>query len=454
MKSIRDIFSSAVSELVLDEGQKGEAKKEEAAPVPEGKSEPGSLAEFDRIMGMLESANGETRAKGLSAMEKLGGNRLACVAIFSSNAEARKAALERLSDSPDLLCAIFSETRFRDASSGALKALEGKKTPGALAIVASNHPDRERRMKALKEISDADALLEVAYGSKFEDSRWEAIAILRGRKIDIGMDDLRHDDTLMVLADQLVKSTASEEEAVEDMEIILENVRYLEGAKKGDEFGGIIADNLSAYKRIMRSAATSSKHPKARLLSVKGLSGDMDMLSEIAQHSEYEDSARLAVEQIGASLSQADRMPLALVACMSKSAEQRSRAVSRLKDPQMLKHVCRFSEYPDSRGQAAAKLANLAEKIEDPETLRMVLAYARDEKGREAAEKRLSGLPHKAPGAVLQPLPKLEYAPEAREAEPERKAEPAPQQAPREPEPGGPNGGKGLIQLLKELIGI
>ena len=449
MKSIKDMFSSAVSELVLDDSSKKaepQAGKKETPPAE--KSEPGSLSDFDRIMGMLESGSKQTRDKAFSELGSLASERLACVAVFSKNSEAREAALERISANTDLICAVFAETRYKDTSDKALEMLvSGEHTPRSNALIASSHPSRERRMRALKEIKDANALLEVAYGSRFEDARWEAISALKYMKIDIGLDDLRHDDTLMGLADQLVKSSATEEDVIADMEIILENVEFLQEMKGSGEFAGVIADNLSSYKRVLRSTATSSKHPKARTLAVKGVSPDIDMLSEIAQHSEYEDSSRLAVERIGSSLAQAGPMALALVASMSKEGELRTRALSKLKDAEMLKHVCKFSEYEDSRFLAATKMGGMVERIDDIESLRLILVYAKDAKGRAAAEKRMASLSGKEVRAEPQVLRKIEEPGESAKAvEPER-TEPQ-----RTPEPQ--RSGKSLIDTIKELIGI
>jgi hypothetical protein len=463
MKSLKDLFSSAVSELVLD--QKEEPVKEEKiqkySTMPEQKMDGNTLSDFDRILEMLDSESATVRAKGISALDNLSEeNRLACIAIFSRNTEARKAALERISKNPELLSTVYSESKFRDTSDAAMQKLvsmmEKLKCQRALALIAGNHKDRDKRMRALREIKDANALLEVAYSSRFEDGRWEAIGNLKDMKIDIGQDDLRHDDTLMSLADQLVKSSAAEDEIIEDMEIILENVKYLQGMKKSDEFGGIVADNLSAYRRILRGIATSSKHPQARTLAIKGMSSDSDMLAEIAQHSEYEDSAQMAVEMIAAGINQADPQSLALVASMSKDSEKRVKALNRLKDEQMLKHVCKFSRFEDSRMAAAHKLAAIVEKIDDPESLRLVLTYAKESKNRALAERKIDQINNKTP----KELPKIEITKTETmkvvevSDKPAQRTEivikPEPQQAVSQSN----SGGGGLWGMLKELIGI
>ncbi|HSB47137.1 MAG TPA: hypothetical protein VLD37_03920 [Candidatus Bilamarchaeum sp.] len=459
MKSLKELFSSAMSELILDEKKEEpvQAKEEQIQKfqtISEQKMDGNSLSDFDRILEMLESENTASRNKGIRSLENLSeDNRLLCIAIFSRNAEARMAALDRISKNPELLSTVYSESKFRDTSEAAMQKLvammERLKSQRALALIAGNHPDRDKRMRALRQIKEANALLEVAYNSRFEDGRWEAIGSLKDLKIDIGQDDLRHDDTLMSLADQLVKSSTSEEEIIEDMGIILENVKYLQGMKKGDEFGGIVADNLSAYRRILRGIATSSKHPQARALAIKGMSSDTDMLAEIAQHSEYEDSAQLAVEMIASGIGQADPQALALVASMSSDGEKRSKAITRLKDEQMLKHVCKFSRYEDSRMAAAHKLAAIVEKIDDPESLRLVLTYAKESKNRALAERRIDEITNKAP----KELPKIEITARSEPAKvmevPEKAPEPA-QERKSEPQPAG----GGLLAMLKELIGI
>src|SRR5262249_429023 len=152
--------------------------------------------------------------------------------------------------------------------------------------------------RALSRIRDIKWLLETAYGSKFEDTRWEAIEQLRDMRVDIDKGDLRRDETLSGLADQLVKSSTSEGEGVEDMEIMLDNVRYLDAAsraRKNDEFADVIKDNLAAYVNTLKSIATSSRHASARMLAVKGMKDDQSMLAEVAQHAEYEDTAKCAV---------------------------------------------------------------------------------------------------------------------------------------------------------------
>lgn len=448
-----------MSELVLDhkEEQPREEKMEVKYPtMPEQKMDGNSLSDFDRILEMLESNNSAIREKGIAALGGLSeDNRIACIAIFSKNAEARSAALEKISGSPELLSTVYSESKFRDTSEAAMQKLvsmmEKLKSQRALALIASNHKDKEKRMRALRELKDANALLEVAYSSRFEDGRWEAIESLKDMKIDIGKDDLRHDDTLMSLADQLVKSSTTEAEIIEDMEIILENVKYLQGIKKNDEFSGIVADNLSAYRRILRGIATSSKHPQARALAIKGMSSDNDILAEIAQHAEYEDSAQLAIEMIASGLGQADPQSLALVASMSRDGDKRTKALNRIKDEQMLKHVCKFSRFEDSRISAAHKLAAIVEKMEDTEALRLVLTYAKESKNRILAERRIEELTNKAPREI----PKLEItrAEIVSKNEPV-KSEPRTQVVlERNPEPAPVSGG-GFWGMLKELIGI
>lgn len=449
-----------MSELVLD--SKEEESKEEKmevsySTISEQKMEGNTLTEFDRILNLLDSENAQARAKGIESLEKLSEeNRIACVAIFSRNSEARKAALDRISKNPELLSTVYSESKFRDTTEAAMQKLvsmmEKLKCQRALALIAGNHKDRDRRMRALREIKDANALLEVAYGSRFEDGRWEAIGNLKGMKIDIGQDDLRHDDTLMSLADQLVKSSTSEEEIIEDMEIILENVRYLQSLKRSDEYGSIVADNLSAYRRILQGIATSSKHPQARALAIKGMSSDTDMLAEIAQHSEYEDSTQMAVEMIASGITHADPRSLALVASMSNDSEKRAKALNRIKDSQMLKHVCKFSRFEDSKIAAAHKLAVIVDKIEDTEALRLVLTYAKESKNRELAERRIDELMNKAP----KELPKLEITKSEPQAKSRAKAEEKAmgEEAESKGEPVQLSSGGGLWGMLKELIGI
>ena len=457
-----------MSELVLDQKEVEAQPKEEKmqvkySTIPEQKMDGNSLSEFDRILEMLESGNSSMREKGIAALEKLSeDNRIACIAIFSNNADARNAALERISKNPELLSTVFSESKFRDTSGAAMQKLvammEKLKSQRALALIASNHKDREKRMRALRELKDANALLEVAYSSRFEDGRWEAIGNLKDMKIDIGKDDLRHDDTLMSLADQLVKSSTTEAEIIEDMEIILENVKYLQGMKKSDEFGGIIADNLSAYRRILRGIATSSKHLQARALAIKGMSTETDMLAEIVQHSEYEDSSQMAVEIIASGINSADPQSLALVASMSNDGYKRTKALNRIKDEQMLKHVCKFSRFDDSRIAAAHKLAALVERIEDTEALRLVLTYAKESKNRGLAERRIEELTNKTPKEI----PKIEITKMETKSEPAKEKSEAKETRTefvieRKPEPQPlfqQKSGGGLWGMLKELIGI
>jgi hypothetical protein len=95
---------------------------------------------------------------------------------------------------------------------------------------------------------------------------------------------------------------------------------------------------------------------------------------------------------------------------MSNDSDKRAKALNRIKDEQMLKHVCKFSRYDDSRIAAAHKLAALVEKIEDPEALRLVLAYAKESKNRPLAEKRIEELGKPAPKpsiTKIEAMPKM-----------------------------------------------
>ncbi|MFN7990766.1 MAG: hypothetical protein U0R44_01270 [Candidatus Micrarchaeia archaeon] len=483
MSAISDFLSSAFSELFYDrepalgqtpvkqppaEEMRKSIKRRGYESIPESISQSGSLAEFDRILGMLESGDTRTKAKAIGALDQISDdNRISCVAIFSKNQEARKAAMNKVKGKPSLLNIIFFESLFRDSSSEALDQLasmmEELKDQRSFCTLACNHRDRKTRMKALASITDVKWLLELAYSSRFEDTRWQAIERLKDMRVDIDREDLRHDDTLSVIADQLVKSSLEEGQIVEDMEILLENVRYLDNlsrTEKSNEFIDIIRDNVASYYGTIRSIATSSRHKKAREIAVKGMSGDSMMLAEIAQHSEYEDTAEMAIDSIASAMgSRTEPQCLALVASMSSDSEKRSKAVARLDNVQTLKHVVKYSVFEDSRIGAAHRLASMVNQLEDPEALRLVIAYARDSKNRELAEAKiiqLDGREASRPAVKPEPAP----AKEAKKPEPEKKAEPQkPEAALRrhneaDYSPGAGSGGGGIWGAIKELIGI
>jgi hypothetical protein len=476
MSAISDLLSSAFSELIYDkppqdapaqEEGKPPARKKSYEPVREGTAPAGSLAEFDRVLGMLESSDSRTKARGIGALGSISDeNRIACVAIFSRNPEARKAAVKRLRGSPSLLAIIFSESLFHDTSLSALgelsEALGELKDEKALVTLACNHSDRKTRRKALDSVKDVKWLIEIAYSSRYEDSRWDAIERLKALRVDIDHEDLRQDDTLVGLADQLVKSSASEEEVIEDMRIMLENLKYLDNMSKGrrDEFEEVIRDNIASYYNILKSIATSSRHDKARDIALDGMSSDVTFLAEVAQHAEYQETASKAVDMLASLMSgRTEPQALALVASMSNDSQRRARAVARIDNPQMLKHVVKHSRFEDSRMSAAHKLASMIERIDDAESLRLVIAFARESKNRELAEKRiqelLSSRPAAPEAAPPQEVDAAAKAPAAK-AKPrkEEQAPAAPASIERmEPVRAGQQGG-GLLGLLRDLIGI
>jgi hypothetical protein len=495
MSAISDLIGSAFSELMYDKKEKKaeEAQEEEKQEEPKkgvsGKKsyetiretigDPGSLAEFDRILGMLESNDSATRARGIAALDKMSDeNRLACIAIFSKNPEARKAVMKRLRKRASLLDIVFSESLFRDTSAAAMEELASMlgdiEDQKVLTTLVCYHKDKRTRMKALSSIKDVKWLIEVAYSSRFEDSRWESIERLKDLNVDIDKEDLRQDDTLAILADQLVKSSISGDEIVEDMQIMLENVRYLQSISRNrgsDQFSDIVRDNLCSYQRILRSLATSSRHKEAREMALKGMEDDTAQLAEVAQHAEYEDTAAKAVDMLSVSMSgRSEPQALALVAAMSNDSDKRAKAVAKIQNAQMLKHVVKFSQYEDSRIAAAYRLAGFIDQLDDAESLRLVIAYARESKNRELAERRIRELEgaHASgkekileevanPATGKRPSPKAERMLESIDRLDERaEHEEEPREIQKERiaiEPEG-SGGSGLWGLLKELLGI
>src|SRR4030095_3692805 len=370
MSAISDLLNSAFSELIYDK-KNGKTEEKAETPVDEGKlkknetiretiEEPGSLAEFDRVLGMLESNDPNIKSRGMVELDKMSDeNRLACVAIFSKNPQARSAAISKLKKKAALLEVVFSESLFTDSSESALSELasmiDDLSDQKALVTVACNHRDRRIRMKALSSVKEVKWLIDAAYASRYEDTRWEAIERLSDMHVDIDKEDLRQDDTLTVLADQLVKSSISAEEIIADMQVILENVRFLENiarSRKNYGFSDNTKDTLESYQKALRSIAMFSRHKQARDMALKGMEEDPAQLAEVAQHSEYEDTASMAVDMLLVN-SKAEPQALALVAAMSNNSDKRSRAVARLQSAQMLKHVVKFSKYEDSRIAAA-----------------------------------------------------------------------------------------------------
>ncbi|MEW6722750.1 MAG: hypothetical protein AB1324_05810, partial [Candidatus Micrarchaeota archaeon] len=250
------------------------------------------------------------------------------------------------------------------------------------------------------------------------------------------------------------------EEVVEYMGIMLENVRYLEGITRArsDEFGDIVRDNLSAYQRILKEIATFSRHKEAREMALKGMEDDTPLLAEIAQHSEYEDTAERSVEMLSSALSgKSEPQALALVAALSPDSERRAKAVSKLQNPQMLKHVIKFSRHEDSRVAAANKLAAAVESLDDAESLRLIVAYARESRNRERAERRIKELVAgpKKPAPDLEATKPLsavviETSDEGEEA---LEKKDAPQAVRKIVEPQG-TARSGLWGMLRELIGF
>src|SRR5271157_1213028 len=78
-------------------------------------------ADFDKLLETLDSLNPDAREHGFKMLDGLvDENKVACVAIFSKNKDARDAAIERLERNPELLSIIYSESQYKDTSEEAL----------------------------------------------------------------------------------------------------------------------------------------------------------------------------------------------------------------------------------------------------------------------------------------------------------------------------------------------
>jgi len=393
------------------------------------------------------------------------GAQVACVAMFSKDEGSRLAAVERSAQDIDMLSIICQEARFADSSRSALSKLvamcDGLQSPRALSIIASKSMDREKRMAAVMRLKDVSALLDVAYGARFEDSRWAAINMLREMGIEIDESDLKHDDTLVGSMQRLIKSSVKEDEIVEEMGTLLDNVKHLESLEKGgkhQEFRSVLSDNISSYKSMIQNIAISSRYPQARDLALKGLSQSPESLMEIAQHAEYEETADMAIASLSAKMDKLkESKARALVASLAKEEVKRARALERIDEEKWLRHIVRHTDFEDVRAAAASRLAMRIDKLEEPESLRIVLAYCPDARKREQAEKRMGELHSKARSLpqkkrkVIEDIKKDED-PFGASLDPNDPWAAAPSE--RASPISDRRKGRGLIGMLKELIGL
>ncbi len=412
-------------------------------------------AAFDEI---LAKSSGKAKAN----LEKLSdSNKVACVAMFSKNDEARKSAVEIVGDNPELLSIICAESQYKDSAKLALDKLtelENKlENPRSLATLACNCNDKKKRLESVRKIKEISALLDVAYGSRFEDSRWEAISMLKEMGIDIDDSDLKHDETLVGSMRRLIKSSATQEEIVNEMGTLLDNVSYLQTlyeSGKHHEFRDVVHDNIESYNSMIKNIAISSKYEEARQLALKGLSENESCLMEIAQHSEYEETAESAISSLSSKLDKIrDSQIRALIASLGPNSQKRARALEKIDDEAMLRHVIQHTKYDGMKYAAAARLAMMIDRLNDPESLRLVLAFCTDPKKRQIAEKRIKEL-----GQKKQVIP-----PKKKKAMEEIKKPEDPWAAPpleqlddfeEQPLPMPRRKGGGFWNTIKDLIGL
>ncbi|MGV8085674.1 MAG: hypothetical protein ACP5N9_05480 [Candidatus Bilamarchaeum sp.] len=338
------------------------------------------LSNIEKIENALENEDYREVENGLDALRQIEDTFwLEYFAATSENKQAREIAIEMLENKERSLRAITMASEFADTRNEALvklgSMLDQINDPATRALVAKNHPNKDKRISAIKSISDNSLITDVIKTSKYEDSRWEGVKKLRGNGTNVATEYLDRKYSLINLFDAVL-----ENENTQSTDLILQNLDAIKGVLK-DKNEGEVSESankaLGFYKEVLACIAARSKNAKSRQAALEALDGDYKKLRMVATSSGYRDSADAAIEKLGSMLSTInDNETLALIANHSSDEQLRRSAIAKINDPATLKELAKFSRKQEIRNIAIDKISHLS----DDESAEIISKIAKEKR--------------------------------------------------------------------------
>ncbi len=286
-----------------------------------------------------------------------------------------------------------------------------------LAEVARNHPDKNLRMTAVKNLKDKSLLKDLALQAKFPEVRAAALEKL-------------NDPELMV---QVLKSDKSPQPRAVAAERINDPALMADLAKNDNN----AAVRLTAAKKITDPAilgdlASYDDSSEVRLTAVQKLE-DQSILADVAMYDGSEDVRKAAVAALN------DQNLLARLVYDTNYKEIRKAAVDKITDENILNEVAEKTQYENIRWAIHGRMGTVKfdelRRLEDEETLREIamdddnlefrltatrfitkpkilrslVKNSKDPKVREAAAQQLRGETNLSAKMRLLPVPNRPY---------------------------------------------
>lgn len=322
------------------------------------------LSNIEKIENSIESEDYQEVENGLEMLRGVEDTFwLEYFAATSENKQAREIATQLLDRQEKSLRAITIASEFADTRNDALvrlgSMLDQINDPATKALVAKNHPQKEKRLSAIKTINESSIISEIARSSKYEDSRWSSLLKLKSQG---GVIDnlLERKYSLINLFDAVL-----ENENTKSTELIVENldaVREVLKGKNEQEISQSASKAAGFYKEVLACIACRSKNPKSRQSALESLNNDYKKLSMVASNSSYRDSTDVAIGKLGSMLDQiSDSETLALVANHHQDEQIRRDAISKISDAEVLRKIAKFSRKPEIKNIAIAKISHLSD---------------------------------------------------------------------------------------------
>ena len=360
-------YRQLVEKYLLDESSEQTAD----ASVPQSKSFESAhqnneteteLSNIEKIENSLESEDYREVDSGLEALRAVEDTFwLEYFAATSENKQAREIATDMLQNKERSLRAITIASEFADTRNDALVKLGSMidkiDDPSTKALIAKNHPDKNKRLIAIKTISDNSIISEVVKTSKYEDSRWEGLRKLRLSGTKLSPEYLERKYSLMNLFDAVL-----ENENTQSTDLILENVDSIKEVLKNKNEAEIFESATKAlgfYKEVLACIASRSKNAKSRQSALDCLGNDYKKLSAVANNSLYRDSTDAAIEKLGSMLENIhDTDTLSLIATHSNDEQVRRDAIAKITDLETLKEIAKFCRRPEIKNIAINKISH------------------------------------------------------------------------------------------------
>jgi len=442
-------------------------------------SKDNTMATLRRINALLESQGFE---RAIAEIQSLDDTVAAAVySAYGNTAAVRMAALRCASKDEEALASIVLETPYCDTAKAAMDLLESvpetQRGQAAWTVIASRHQNSQKRKESMARIHDPELLLEVAFSSKYEDSRWEAISRLRALSKEPDPERLRKSISDHVTAERFMRSEWSQDELMDYIARINANIdmlRQSDGDTRSEEMQSVAMHLLSLYTGVLKKLVISSRLPPIRLAAVNGLAADGKALADVILASEHEDSVYAAMDELSALVEKLeDQKTLAVIAIFSRKAKQRNDAMEKVTDAAILQLIATHAKSEDTRKAAANRMAYRIEDFNDPQSLRLIIRYADDDGAKASAREKLRDMRRSTDkDREINPFAASESdesewteikprasKPKLREEKKPDKTDKAEEQesasgSDEESKPIWNNGGGRFFSLLRELIGI